>query len=114
MATYDYKCPEGHRFTIIMSIKEYSDGIDESCPICSAKGNRVYFAPTISVPKGFQADYYPSLGKVFESKRDLDYHLDKNNLVAVGNDFGSGDSMQKHFDQTREYNQKKKWENFDV
>lgn len=111
---YDYKCSFGHEFEIIESISEYIEG-PRPCQFCEAAAVRHYKKPPmLAIPNSFKADYYPSLGKVFETKKDLDYHLDKNNMVAVGNDFNSGDSMQKHFEATREKEKQKMWENNDI
>jgi predicted nucleic acid-binding Zn ribbon protein len=107
---YDYKCCEV-TYSVVKSMK---DGcIDEPCPKCGKIGQRIYSKPLLTI-KNFQADFYPSLGKVFEKKSDLQYHLDKNNLVEIGNDFKSAEIMQTKFDRDREIKKEKSWESLDI
>lgn len=106
--TYEYICRECGRFEVTKSMHDASRV--ENCPTCSTQGRRVFTPFGITGTKPFEASYYPSLGKVFTNQKELNYHCDKNNLIACGKDFDSGESMQKHFDTGREYERKKAWD----
>jgi hypothetical protein len=106
---YDYKCAFGHKFSVIKSIKDYEGG-DVPCQFCEGIAFRDYCAPHTAVRRDFEPAFYPTLGQAFENKRKLQYHLDKNNLVEVGNDFKTGEVMQTHFEKQREYEREKAWD----
>ena len=77
---------------------------------CGEIAQRVFCAPLISGTKIFEAEYYHSLGKVITNKRQLNNELAKRDLIPIGNDYGSGEKMQQHFDASREEAREKKWD----
>ncbi len=86
----------------------------ESCPTCNSPGKRIYTRPYLSGTKVFEADYYPSLGKVFKTQRELKYHLDKHEIIDAGKEFDSPESIHKHFDKARADKHKKSWDELDI
>lgn len=103
---YDYKCDCGNAFEVNKLMSE-SDRA-ESCPECGAIAQRHYL-PTRGFVKNFEAAYYPTLGKAFTNQKELNYHLDKHNLVAIGNDYGSGAKMYDTFEKDRKAYQEKQF-----
>lgn len=85
---------------------------EEFCPYCGAPAERIPFPKKVylSGTKVENAEYNPGLGCVTKNKRDRDEIAKRKGLVAVGNDFGSGESMQKNFDADRERKRAKRWE----
>jgi hypothetical protein len=65
---YDYSCTCGEEYSVIKSIVEYAG--DDKCPKCQAQGQRVYKKAPLGSVKGFEAAYYPSLGKGFHTKKN--------------------------------------------
>lgn len=45
MPTYDYECPEGHRFESFRAIRDRKEPI--ACPDCGEEGEIVLVAPTL-------------------------------------------------------------------
>ncbi len=77
---------------------------------CGEIAQRVFCAPLISGTKIFEAEFYHPFGKVIHNKRELNNEIAKRDLVPIGNDWGSGEKMQKHFDASREEAREKKWD----
>lgn len=108
--TYAYTCENGHDFDVIKSYRDMD--VNEFCPKCEAPAIR-QFVPSklyISGAKVTHAEYNPGLGCVVKSKAHKQEILRQRGLVEVGNDFGSGEKMNKHFDSIREEKLKKRWE----
>lgn len=56
------------------------------------------------------AEWNPGLGCVTKNKRDREEIAKRKGLVEVGNDYKSGDTIQKTFDTAREEKRKKDWD----
>lgn len=109
--TYVYKCTGcNRRFEVVKSVKDMD--VNEYCPKCDSPGEKAFMPENIYVSKAAvtHAEYNPGLGCVVKN----DYHkseiLKKRDLVEVGNDFGSGEKMQKDFDTAREKKLADRWE----
>lgn len=109
--TYEYKCTRCRRaFDVIKSVRDID--VNEYCPSCGDPGerqfipSRVYFSST-SVQN---AEYNPGLGCVTKNAKDRDEIAKRKGLVPVGNDYGSGEKMQKEFDTKREEKLAKRYE----
>lgn len=109
--TYEYKCVKCEKhFDVIKSVKDFD--VNEFCPSCGAPGERqfvphkVHFTGT----RVTHAEYNPGLGCVVKNKQHKEEICKRRGLVEVGNDFKTGDSMQKHFDGEREQRREKRWE----
>lgn len=100
--TYQYECVKcGHNFDVIKSVKDID--VNEFCTRCESPAVRKFVPENIyfSGAKVTHAEFNPGLGCVVKNeahKKDL---LKRKGLVEVGNDFKSGESMQKDFDQKR-------------
>ena len=87
----------------------------EDCPKCGEVAKRIFTPPAgFTGTKAFEAHYNPAFGKVVTSQKQLDYEAKKRDMVCVGNDFGSGDKMQKYYDDKRAYDREKAWENVKI
>jgi putative FmdB family regulatory protein len=109
--TYQYYCEKcDTKFDVIKSVKDID--VNEFCPGCECPAERqfvpqhVYFSGT----KVEHAEYNPGLGAVTKNKKHREELAKRKGVVEVGNDFGSGENMQKHFDQAREEKLKKRYE----
>jgi hypothetical protein len=95
---------------VIKSVRDIDR--NENCPECGEFAvrqfvpKRVHFSGT-SVQN---AEYNPGLGCVVKDKYHRQELCKRKGLVEVGNDFKSGDSMQKHFDSERAAKREKAWE----
>jgi len=86
--------------------------VNETCPKCGEYAIR-QFVPTklhISGASVTHAEYNPGLGCVVKNKRHKEDLMKQKGVVEVGNDFGSGEKMNVHFDKGREEKFKKRWE----
>ena len=104
---YPYRCECGTSFDVVKAMADAAR--EEKCQ-CGKVAQRVFCAPLIGGAKVFNAEYYPSLGKVIHNKRELRTELDRRNLVEVGNDFKSGESMANHFEKARNEERERGWE----
>lgn len=111
MSTYLYKCSCGENFDVIKSMHDATR--PENCPKCGEVGKRIFTAPMLNGTAVFMPQYVPSLGKSFNSKREMQYEVERRGLVEVGNDFGSGEKMQRSFDRERERVQDERWNKYD-
>lgn len=110
MPTYDYQCDKCDKpYEVTKYMSEY-DGKD-LCPDCGNQGRRlftcnVYFTGT-SVKDAYKC---PALGQIIKSDYDRSEAAKRKNVVEIGNDFGSPDKLQTHFETKREEKRKKNWE----
>jgi putative FmdB family regulatory protein len=109
--TYEYNCPKcDHTFDVIKAARDME--VNEYCTRCDSPAirnfvpSRVYFSKT-SVQN---AEYNPALGKVTKNAYHRTELAKRMGLVEVGNDYKSGEKMQKEFDSARETKLKKRWD----
>lgn len=109
---YVYRCDTcNHDFEVVKS-HTLVDQV-ELCAQCLTTASRIYLPnPNLIKRSGLtnDAEYNPAFGQVIKNKRHRKYEAEKRGLVEVGNDYSSGDSMQKHFEQAREIKREKEWE----
>lgn len=115
MPTYDYTCPKcKHGFAIIRGIYDYCDDQSASCSSCNhlcGKDDRDFskIKPQFIGTAVQEAEYNPGLGCIVKNNYHKDEIMKKKSLVEVGNDFGSGEKQQKHFDKKKEEELESKW-----
>lgn len=109
--TYVYDCPDcSHRFDVIKPARDMEK--NETCPKCGEFALR-RFVPEhvyISGAKVEHAEYNPALGCVTKNSKHRAELAKRKGLVEVGNDYGSGEAMQKNFDTEREKKLAKRYE----
>lgn len=115
MPTYDYRCPAcGKPFEDIKGIKAYDADPKASCPHCAHacgpadrdfSNTKLTFIGT-SVQS---AEYNPGLGCVVKNKAHKEDILRAKGLHEVGNDFGSSDKMQTHFETRKKEELERSW-----
>lgn len=90
-------------------------GRDENCPKCGVTGKRIFSPPYLNKVQMsvFMPQYVPSLGKAFNSKREMTYHVEKHGMVEVGNDFSNGNRMQDSFEKDRADKRAARWRKAD-
>lgn len=99
---YEYKCIECKRsFDVTKSVKDID--VNEFCPRCDSPAERKFVPSKLHLTgtKVEHAEYNPGLGAVVKSKYERQELAKRKGLVEVGNDYKSGESMQKSFDETR-------------
>lgn len=111
MPTYDWLCEKCDlEFETVESIREYT-----GCKTCDQCGN-----PTRRIFKNCSfhftgtkiedAEFNPGLGQITKSKRHREELAKKLNVVEIGNDHKSTDSLHSHFDSERARKIKKSWD----
>jgi putative FmdB family regulatory protein len=107
---YEYRCEQcDYSFDVIKSAKAFTR--TEKCKTCKADAilqisSNIYFSGT----KTTDAAYNPAFGMVIKNDRHKRYEAEKRGMVEIGNDFGSGEKLQKHFDKVRDEKRKKVWD----
>jgi putative FmdB family regulatory protein len=107
---YTYRCSQcDYEFDVIKSVKKFTR--TERCSTCKQEAllqisSKVHFSGT----KVQDAEYNPAFGKVIKNKYHRDEEAKRQNMIEVGNDFKSGESMQKHYDKVREDKRKRAWD----
>lgn len=101
---YEYLCtPCNRTFDVVKSVKDFNR--EELCE-CGGVATRQFTPNVNALPRvsglTYEAQYNPAFGKVIKNKREERYEAEKRGMVQVGNDFGSGEKMQKHFDQVKQ------------
>lgn len=101
---YEYHCSAcACAFDVVKSVTEMNR--PETCQ-CGAPATRQFVPNANALPrlKGMadSAHYNHAFGKVIKNKREMKYEAEKRGMVQVGNDFGSGDKLQAHFDKVRQ------------
>lgn len=94
----------------MQSIKEYTG--QKTCVACGNEMRRNYkYCSFHHVgAKVEDAEFNPGLGRITKSKRHREELAKRMNVVEIGNDASSPDSLHKHFDQAREEKLKKSWD----
>jgi putative FmdB family regulatory protein len=109
--TYLYDCSKcGKEFEVIKPAKDMD--VNETCPDCGEFARRQFMPKYVHLSKTAvtHAEYNPGLGCVVKNARHKEDLCKRKNVVEVGNDFKSGESMQKHYDQARAEKIAKSWE----
>lgn len=109
--TYVYDCPEcGKHFEVTKSMKDYDR--NENCPRCGEFAIREPFPQNVYVNKAkvTHAEYNPGLGMVVKNEAHKKEILKQKNLIEIGNDYGSGEKMQKLSEQARQEKFKKRYD----
>lgn len=107
---YDYFCPKCEKNKEITKSMHESKRI-EYCVQCNSLLDRVYSSKIhFKGAKSNDAEYNPAFGKIIKNKRERQYEAEKRGWVEVGNDYKSGESMQKDFDAKRKQKNNKIWE----
>lgn len=115
MPTYPYNCPKCEtKFSEARGIRSYCDDPTSVCPTCDNKcgsedrdfeGLKTQFIGT----KVNSAEYNPGLGCVVKNghhKKDL---MKIKGVQEIGNDFGSSDKMQDHYEKRKKEEIETNW-----
>lgn len=105
-------CPKcDANFEEIQSIKEYQGKANcHECEHPCTSADRIIGRPAAFIGASVtHAEYNPGLGQVVKDKRHKDYLMKQRNVVEVGNDFGSGEKQQKHFEQVKKEELERAW-----
>lgn len=109
--TYEYRCLDcNKRFDVYKSMKDMER--NENCPRCGEFAERL-FVPSrvhLSKTKVEHPEYNPGLGQVVKNRSHKQEIMKRKGLEEVGNDFGSGEKMQAHFDAERQSKRDKAYE----
>lgn len=108
--TYEYHCRAcDHWFDVIKSYKDMER--NENCPECGEFGFRQFVPSKVSFNSTSvqNAEYNPAFGEVVKNKRHREDLAKRKGMVEVGNDYGSAEKMQKHFDEVREKKREDRW-----
>lgn len=106
---YPYHCDSCDRGFEVVKPAADSSRI-EKCYDCMSDARRVWTVTLLSGTSVTHAEFNPAFGAVVKNKRHKEYLAAKKNMIEVGNDFNSGDSMQKHFDTERAVKKERMWE----
>lgn len=116
MPIYDFLCGScGKHFEDLKGIKAYDLDPSAKCPHCDAmcgSDHRYFgFCKFSFIGTSVQdAEYNPGLGAVVKNQYHQSEICKAKNLVAVGNDFTSGEKMQNHFETRKREERNKAWE----
>lgn len=115
MPTYDWLCPKCETsFSEIKSMHGYSTDPTSHCSNCDhvcGPDDRDFSKIKIQV-SGAQvqdAEFNYGLGCVTKNKYDRSEIAKRKGVVEVGNDFSSGEKMQKEFENKRAEEREKSW-----
>lgn len=111
--TYEYECQNpkcGKRFDVIKSYKDID--VNENCPKCGEYAVRQFVPQKLHITgaKVTHPEFNPGLGCVVKNKYHKQELMKQKGVVEVGNDFGSGEKMNQHFDAIRAEKHRKSWE----
>lgn len=111
--TYEYYC-QGCKATFDV-IKPHTQMLDVAlCACChSPQTTRIPFPRRLQLHRTAvkHAEYNPAFGMVVKNDRHKDYLCKSKDLVEIGNDFKSGQSMQHDYMKSRETKRKQAWDN---
>lgn len=110
---FDYKCEKCDEvFEIIMSASEHTFGEKKPCPQCQNLGAQDYSRCNVHFTGTKVKDAYkcPALGQIIKSDYDRSEVAKRKGAVEIGNDFGTPDKLQTHFDKRQEEKRRKSWE----
>lgn len=107
MPTYDYRCICGD-FEVIKRMSEAQKV--EYCPVCDKPANRKFTRFYFSGAAVQHAEWNPAFGQVVNNKYHRSELAKRHNLVEVGNDYHSGEDMNKTFEKDKQRAWKEGWE----
>ena len=113
--TYEYRCESCLKhFDVIKSVQEMER--EERCPTCEAVSQRQFVPRSVhfSGTRVQHAEFNPAFGKVVRNKYHRSELAKRHNMVEIGNDYKSPDSIHKQFDQVREEKRGKAWESIEL
>lgn len=95
---------------MVKSVKDIDR--NENCTKCGEFAIREFLPERIHLSKTrvTHAEYNPGLGAVVKNERHKDYLMKSKGVEAIGNDFGSGEKMQKEFETARAKKIEKVWD----
>lgn len=101
-----------------MSIKEYSSETTINCTSCQTKCGKddrdfKKMKPVFIGTAVRSAEYNPGLGCIVKSDAHKSELMKRKDVVEVGNDYGSADNMNKHFEKRKEEEREKRWQDPD-
>ena len=110
---YEYLCENTSCekfFEVIKHHTEYSP--TEPCPECNTIGKRIFSPPLLSpaLSDWGKAEWNPGLGAVTKNAKHRRELAKRKGLEEIGNDYGSGEAMDKHFEKQRNEKHKREWE----
>lgn len=110
--TYEYHCQACDQyFDVTKSHTHMRD--PEDCSHCGGADTKRLFYPRsveLSKTKVKHAEYNPGLGCVVKNERHKDYLMKSKDVVEVGNDWKTGQTMQKDYYESRETKRKRTWD----
>lgn len=108
MPTYVYECEDCKLISdIVKPMMESSR--EEKCDKCSSSLRRIYTSFHVIGASVQNAEYNPGLGCVVKNKKHRDEIAKSKGLVEIGNDFSSGNKMQKHFETRKKQDLEDSW-----
>lgn len=110
MPLYKYECQDCQIINDIVKPMSESSR-EEKCDKCSTILRRIYTSFHVIGASVENAEYNPGLGCVVKNKRHREEIAKQRGLTEIGNDFGSGEKMQKHFEKKRKDEREKAWDN---
>lgn len=108
MPTYDYRCSCGETFDVVKTMSDAARA--EHCPACSNVAERVFTKFYFSGAAVQEAEWNPAFGQVVKNKYHRSELAKRHNMIEVGNDYGSGEGAQKHFEKQKQDAWKAGWE----
>lgn len=110
---FDYKCEKCDLiFDLVMSQSEHVYKEMKPCPQCQNLSPQHYsrcnfYSTGASVKDAYKC---PALGQVIKSDYDRSEVAKRKGAVEIGNDFGTPDKLQTHFEKKVEEKRRKSWE----
>lgn len=107
---YEYRCTScKKRFDVIKSVRDID--INETCPKCGDFAERLFIPARVyfSGTKVENAEFNPAFGQVVKGKRHRQELAKRHGLIEIGNDYGSGEKHQKHFEDERAARKEARW-----
>lgn len=108
MPIYDYRCVCGDKFEVAKSIHDAT--APEHCPQCGALGERVFTKFYFNGAAVQNAEWNPAFGQVVNNKYHRSELAKRNNMVEIGNDYVSPDSVHKEMETKKADDWRRGWE----
>lgn len=107
---YEYRCENSHAFDVVKPVSEMTR--DEACPTCGLASVRAFVPSKVHFTKTkvTHAEYNPGLGAVVKNERHRLDLAKRKNLIPIGNDYKTPDSIHKESDTTRETRREERYE----
>lgn len=106
---YPYACDTCEVKTEIVKSMHDSSRI-EKCSTCNTVLRRIYTTFQTIGTSVQNAEFNHGLGCVVKNKYHREELAKQRGFVEVGNDFGSGEKMQQHFEKRKQEEKEKIWE----